>query len=223
MTLKTDIISYYKCDTDWSFPDAAGSNDWTINGSIFNASGKINWCYSFDGANDMIQIDNQISLSSEFSIRLYVKFDNRTKACSILSKRDWLGINNYTIATDATNLKMIVRHSWWTYTHIYAISNFDNINWFHLIYTYSVSDWYIKLYINSVNVWTNFAISNAMLDSDVPTRLADNFYSTFFPWDIDELAFRGRALTSTDVTELEDLQYPFWIMLSNALMFWFNF
>ena len=77
--LLNNLVSYYKCDTNGSFPDAHGSNDWTINGATYTASGKINWAYDYDWVNDTINTwtstDFEINWSDNFSQSIWVNLD----------------------------------------------------------------------------------------------------------------------------------------------------
>lgn len=72
--LLNNLVSYYKADTSWSFPDTHGSSNGTINGATYTASGKINWGYDFDGTNDYITVSH--AYTWHFTIATWVKFDS---------------------------------------------------------------------------------------------------------------------------------------------------
>lgn len=71
--LLNNLVSYYKMDTNGSFPDAHWSNNWTINGASFTTNGKINWAYDFDGVNDWIDTWASFNATWAFTISWYFK------------------------------------------------------------------------------------------------------------------------------------------------------
>src|SRR6056297_434106 len=74
--LTTDIESYWKFDGDAT--DSVGSNDGTVSGATYTASGKINGAYSFDGTDYMTISDdfNFIQNTGDFTISAWVKLDS---------------------------------------------------------------------------------------------------------------------------------------------------
>jgi len=206
------LVSYYKADDNWTFPDVYWSNDWTISWATYTASWKINWGYSYDWTNDYVNIANQISVSSAFSISSWIKFDSLTPwATWILTKRNWSTINDWVVATGASNnLTMIIWHSWWTYVHeSYAQSNFDTSSWWHITFTF-LAWWFVKLYVNWTKVWTDIASANNANNDNVPARFGHNFFTWYFWWDIDETWIWSKELTEDKITAL----YNAWRALS---------
>lgn len=61
--LLNNLVSYYKCDTSWSFPDVHWSNNWTISGASYTSSWKINWAYDYDWTNDYVSMPSWTSVS----------------------------------------------------------------------------------------------------------------------------------------------------------------
>ena len=71
--LLNNLVSYYKMDTNGSFPDAHGTNNGTINWATYTASGKINWGYSFDGVNDWVDTNFAPDFLNPYTIAWYFK------------------------------------------------------------------------------------------------------------------------------------------------------
>ena len=83
MALIDNLVTYYKFDTDNATqPDSVSSNDATVQGATFSASGKINNAYDYDGNNDYIDtgggVDATIEGSGDWTISMWVKPDNTT-------------------------------------------------------------------------------------------------------------------------------------------------
>ena len=57
------LVSYWKADTNWSFPDVHWTNDWTLSWVSYTASWKIGWAYTSDWVNDKIDCWSDTSLS----------------------------------------------------------------------------------------------------------------------------------------------------------------
>lgn len=97
--LLTDLVSYYKCDTSWSFLDAHWSNDWTINWATFSSWwGILNSAYDFDWSNDYIWINwllTSLSTNTSWSFSFWIKIPDVTPTNSdaMLSFWDTNGLN----------------------------------------------------------------------------------------------------------------------------------
>jgi len=93
LALIDGLISYWKADTDGSFLDAHASNDGTITGATFQASGKINGCYQIattGTVSNKISIpdtaDFDITTTSDFTYNLWIYLDNVAAARAVIAK-----------------------------------------------------------------------------------------------------------------------------------------
>ena len=88
-TLMTDLISWYPLNEgSGNAIDAHGSNDGTVTGATYGATGIVDDAYSFDG-NDYVQIaetDFEFNLTDSFSISAWVK--TSASPSSIVNKMD---------------------------------------------------------------------------------------------------------------------------------------
>jgi len=76
--LNVDLVSYWKLNVGSSNQiDSVNSNDGTVDGATYTASGKIGGAYNFDGTNDRINISNDASFNSlsAYSISAWIYRD----------------------------------------------------------------------------------------------------------------------------------------------------
>lgn len=205
--LLNNLVSYYKADTSWSFPDAHGSNNGTINGATYTASGKINGAYSFDGIDDYVEFNNNniATLDNNFSIQLWFNIDNVETTQGFLYKfwlRDiWIRWGNV-----ANNIQFQLYN--WTTTPYLNTPVSKNV-WNHIVCVREKSLW-MKLYLNGILSANNLFTWNA---NSTPwnDRIWGHWNQTLFIHSlIDEVWFWDVALNSNDVTAL----YNSWNWLS---------
>lgn len=206
--LLNNLVSYYKMDTNGSFPDAHGSNNGTINGATFTASGKINWGYSFDWSNDNIVLSQNSStiLDNDFSISIWFNINNSASSQWFLYNfwlRDmWIRWGN---VTDNIQFQLFD----WT-TNAYLNTPVNKNEWVHWVFVRDKSTG-MKIYINGVEQVSNNFTWNASNVSRVE-QIWRVLTQQYYYWLLDELAFYSRVLTQTDVTNL----YNWW----NGLGYW---
>jgi len=221
VALTDSLVSYYKCDTDGSFPDSVGSNNGTISGATYTTSGKINGCYYYDGSNDSINLGNGSSFdfgSSSFSISGWVNSDIDSGARILASKMTdvniYPGFKLFLRSDDAidfslgdgsttveTNENQFINEG--SFDHFVLV--IDRENDLGIIYLNNVS--VISVDISSVNNINN--TSNMTLGAQKNSSGLIDYFKGF----LDEIGFWSRALSSTEVSTLYNggsgLQYPF--------------
>src|SRR6056297_138431 len=90
--LTTDIKSYWKFDGDAT--DSFGSNDGTVTGATYTASGKINGAYDFDGTNDYITLGDKSSLegfSNGITVSVWLKLNSYSSSNKGIISKFWDG------------------------------------------------------------------------------------------------------------------------------------
>lgn len=210
--LLNNLISYYKADTNGSFPDAHWSNDWTINWATYTASWKINWAYSFDWINDYISLNIWAWWEfnwTDFTINIWFKSDwiTQTWFDYILWFSNWGGLSSvqfYHVAT--TNyLHWYIRDNWWAAIDIDTwVSPFDQ-NWHMYTMTWDYTTWTLEMFIDGISKWTgiNTNISLAWTH-DLWIWALNNAWITGWAidWNMDEVCLWDRGLSSDDITAL---------------------
>jgi len=207
--LLTNLVAYYKHDTNGSFPSEVNSpsNDLTINGSTYTASGKINWWYTHDWTNDRIEKDSNLGISSfPFSVWGWIKIND-----------SWFRSPFWFFDKDVdNNYSRILLNSW-----VPQINLRDSINsgtiisnawalstgtWYHIIWVWTNATT-MDLYQNWVNVnwataWTINANPAPNFDRFSIARSWDSTPSNYLDGSTDEIWIWDKALTSTDASNL---------------------
>ena len=204
MSLIDNIIAYYKYDNNTN--DSVASNDATNNGATYNASGKINGCYTFDGSNDYMSSPITNNLTGAFSISCWIK-STSSNSQGVLSLRNVGGLD-ILIRIEADGF-------------LYARSgsggvidpNTDTVidgAWHHVVYTFDGTT--CTLYLDGQVLGTP-ATGTGIIVSGFHIGKYVFASSTYMNGEIDEIGVWSVALSSGDVTELYNSgngnQYPF--------------
>lgn len=200
--LLNNLISYWKADTNWSFPDAHWSNNWTINGATYTASWKINWAYDLDWINDNITVANNANLDLwtwDFTINFWFNATSLADNDNFIS--DYTTANRwwYIHINSANQAVRLVTYDWvwitnvasadsylstWVWTMLTCIRSWTN----HYIY----KNWWSEVSAS----WTSRNLSNAQFE--IWTLEGSNFYD----WDIDEIWIWNTAITADQLAAL---------------------
>ena len=220
------LVSYYKCDTDWTFTDSHWSNTGTINWATFNATWKINWDYSYI-TNDYITIDwvrTSLATTTTWTWSFWFKPDDATPSGSqaLISFWDTNAWNRITlehvassgalrgVATSwGSNKWNITTSGWHGSTSVYS----------NVIITQNGTE--PNIYVDGVDVGATFPTTTdktvwfndlSLLDNwRISCRNFNSWWNaTFFNWDIDEVGFWSSVLSASDITAL----YNGWAWLS---------
>ena len=202
----TNLVLYYRCDTDGSFPDASGNGyTGTINGATYTSAGKINGCYSFDGNDSIVTSrSGDIADGQAFSIGAWIYptttgavvkkiFDNTGDGGTRDNERATLDIYD-------GDIRLYVKDSGsktFTLTSAYSINN-----WYYVVATFDgTGAW--KLYVNGSLVDSDTQTTAAITPGEDYT-IGANAESTDdnFVGKIDEIFFTYEELSSSDVTTL---------------------
>ncbi len=206
--LLNNLVSYYKMDTNWSFLDAHWSNDWTISGATYTASGKINWWYDFDWVNDCIEATIDIWSTTNFSVMQWINADD----LSIFAQRTfarWSFWNDLAIQVFQSKIRAIIWQDWWWVSISWQTWTISTNTWYNLLITYDGIN--LKIYLNgALSVNTAFSTSIASWPVLSSIWCDTNEDKEYFDGTIDETWFWSRVLSQTDV----DTLYNSWAWLS---------
>lgn len=213
MAISDNLISYWKMDTNGSFPDAHGSNDGTIHGATYTSSGVINGAYSFDG-NDYVAIGSSPSLTGDYSILIW--FKTSSSATANMTGRydsgatDGVAVRIYTGKVQVFHLIQ----SPFVYNNCVSASTVSDGDWHMAIATFEdgVGS---KLYVDNATVVSDSTQTGAVTPVKnfwigAQDRIVQPLY---FTGTIDEVGVWSRALTGSEVSSLYNsgsgLAYPF--------------
>jgi len=226
MVTTTDLVAYYKCDTDGTFVDSHASYDGTINGATFTTDGKINGGYDYDGNNDDVDTnilnenindptDTQASISLWFKVRSGVLPDILRIFDTQATSSGYTGLTAF--FNDTNGFRVQCRTEDHRYQSDYNTSLSDD-TWYHLVVTIDDSggNEILKSYINgALDTTTTPTSETNTSQANRHLIIANRPVSPNAPFNgiIDEISVWNRALSEQDITDLYNggtgLQYPF--------------
>lgn len=200
--LLNNLVSYYQFDTNGSFPDAHGSNTGTISGATYNASGKINWCYSFDNINDGISVNAFHNLTDfTYNIWVYHNWGTIPSEWDMPISKNW----KWTRVTNGYKLQFNVAYSTTNADSISSTSFVAN-QWNMLTFTHSQTDKLNKIYLNGTEVSYSSQVAwVGTITNDSTKNLLFWRYDSwnyYWNWKLDEAWIWNRALSSTEISAL---------------------
>ena len=216
MALITNLIQYFKLDSNVAITDEIGTANGTNHSAVYNASGKINGDYDFTGTSShYIETNYASTLAGSFSVNVWLKITDSGQFQEILGRdgaghRFWIYIDT----RGATNsFQVVFRTSGGDYNST-AVTSLSFGTWYMITIVYNQSTPKYSLYINGT-------LNQDVATTGTFTNSAGNFYlgssglnaTQYFTGSIDEYALWTRAITSTEVTDLyaggAGFQYPF--------------
>jgi hypothetical protein len=212
--LLNNLVSYYKCDTNGSFPDSEWSNDGTINGATYTASGKINWAYDFDGSNDYISLSGlNISWYSAVSFNCWINWDLDTWGIQdvINDRKTWW-----------SGTWFVFYHTWSAWKFWYRTLNNNSTSdeitesdtyiptWTWTMITCTYDGTTVRLYKNATAGGTNASTWNIGTVNSVELWSNRVLSGRYFNWKLDEIGFWDKALSTDEI----DALYNSWAWLS---------
>ena len=208
MALINGLISYYKADVDGTFLDeTANDYDGTINNATFDASGKINGCYDFNGSNASIAISGiQAGLGNAGTISLWVNTDD--VADGYMFEHFETNDRLYLIFTTGGNIRIGYKSATATTTGL----GLSVSTWYHIVLTWNGNNY--NLYVNDVAKLNKTDSGASAWGTTNPYQLGKSWNnSNYLDGRVDELGIWDREITSGEITSLYNsgtgLQYPF--------------
>ena len=207
MALIDNQVSYYKCDTDGSFPDAHGSNNGTISGAAYTASGKINGAYDFDGLNDEVDTSTKFGFGTgNFTVNFWFKSANNSNYECVLGQ--WTGAGTGTKAwyfrknTDGRITICVYTgggNNSTTTTNVMCDNTWKMITFTRVSGVESI---YVDGVFDNSNNYTATDLSSLVADFTIGVMDTASVPSWYYEGSLDEIGIWDRGLNSTEVTEL---------------------
>lgn len=201
MALTSWLYAYYKLD--WDATDVLWINGWSAT-SVTRPAWKINQCASFNTAT--IEIANNAEFNvGEWSIAFWMK-TSYTSYQPVMAMNDNINDNRYIATSRTTSSKVWVYDFTWTAVIEWTASVCDGSR-HHIVITSDATS--TIFYIDWASSGT---FSGAIMYSWVADSNINIWYRAFdadYLWDLDEIWFRNRVLTSWEVSQL----YNWWVWL----------
>ena len=205
--LDNGIISYWEFDVSSATQvDSVGSNDGTVDGATYTASGKINGGYDYDGSNDKIEVtdDATLDLGNNLTVSAWVRLETAVSYFTFLCKGNLgTGDINYAFQTEGAGdkFRFFVLDAG-AHEHIDSTTSVVTNTWYHVVIT--VNGATAKLYIDGT-----LETTDTIFTTSIPTNAKALFFGArddgttqFWNGQIDEVGIWSRALTSDEVTAL---------------------
>lgn len=211
-SLLSGLVSVWELDetTGTNVVDCFASNDGTNNGATINQSGTVanlNKCYSFDGVNDYVLINNNvISNTTAFSVSCWFmnKGNSGTYRCAVYrgstntvgSSDFWIGVEaggNYIVGTIGANSGV-----GWAAGQTTIVAAIDT--WYFVTVTWDGSN--VNTYVNG-NLEVTYALSSITFNT-TPTRFgaADNGTTYQFNGLIDQVSIWNRDVDGGEINQV---------------------
>jgi len=201
-TLTTWLVSYWRADTNGSFPDAHWSNTWTISWASYTSSWKVDWAYSYNWTTDYVGLSN-ITPWTTFSISSWIYLDALWNYRWIIWSTTTTGAGfHFQLSTsDYPNIYL-----YWVAAWITSSVAITTGTWYNVIATYDGSN--IRIYLNWVLRWTQAASGSCTTTTSL--QIWQTYINRWFDWKIDETWYWSKTLTQAEITSL----YNWWSWLS---------
>lgn len=219
MVTTANLVSYYKSDTNGSFPDAHGSNPGTINGATYTASGKINGAYDYDGSNDYIQFSTTMLGTGDKTITFWINFDLHknfntimTNAANGLSSADD-GLSCYGVVGGTITFYVGNGATANQYLQVTSSTTFTTGTWYFIALRQSGTT--LEIFVNGSSDASSSTTSGSETSTSTNMVIGrrNSASDHNFNGKLDEIAYWNAAKSNTDISDLYNsgsgLAYPF--------------
>jgi hypothetical protein len=206
LVVPTDYIGYWTLDeTNGVIADdsSGNGNNGTVNGATWSSNGKVNGCLNFNGVNNSVQVNNDVS--NDFSISFWVK-TTQTGG----SGQWWQGrglVDGYVVANtnDFGTALLGNQFAFGTGSPDTTISSTMAINdgaWHQCVATRLQSSGTLSLYVDGILQASGNGSTNSLKASPYLRFGARQTGANFFNGSLDDIRIYNRALGSNEVTAL---------------------
>jgi len=199
-----NLISYWKCDTDGSFPDLYGGYDGTIVDASYSIGGKINGCYKFDSDNleyvTIIGFPNKDIFSISLWFKLKETWDSGSSGTmNIISKDD--GTDGFALqfnTADNGKMRFATNHG-----NIQTVQDsWTGSQWYHIVVTQTGTTG--EIWVNGVLDVTG---NNGYAGYDnIALYIGKRYNGNYFDGYIDEIGFWDDVLSKREVQHIHNTQ-----------------
>lgn len=202
-TLINGITAFWKMDetSGTNLNDEIGTNDITLTESTVNQTGKIGKAVDFDGDNDLGTLAaSPTSSLSEVSISMWI-YPHSTTAANGIWNEDIDTYWQFTVSIGTWYTRDTGTGTTGGRNNDLSMPGLTQNAWNHLVFVYSVSDGYKRVYLNG-SQQANNTTSIDQLNAPTLSRICTDGEGNFFNGLADNIIVWGRALSSTEVSEL---------------------
>lgn len=197
--LQKGLVAYYPFDGN---PEDKSGNDYhgTVNGATLTSdrNGNPNAAYSFDGYNDYIKLNNNITFADEFTISFWYNFKENKEADFITKGNGSSSGWKIYMPSNGNVLRFLKRPN--TFIHDCKLYNVSN-QW-HFI-SIIVKNNVNYIYLDNNKISTKSLTSNFSINNSFPLQIGHATGSNYYTkGKIDDIFIYNRALSSTEIAAL---------------------
>jgi len=181
----------------WADISGNGNHGEILNGTSTSNDGSMLGALDFDGTNDYIDIDESITLGSEWSVEAWIYLINGNDYTHIFSSQTAQTEFTCKIAETSSDRKPYFYKQGTVNTFSGASRGLDLNTWHHLVYTYDGST--IKIYIDTEEITSVVATMNIGSDTySIGDSGSTNEFGTFR---LSKHTVRTKNLTTSEVLQ----------------------
>ena len=209
----SDLISYWSLDeASGTVVDSHGSNDGTVTGATYGATGIINDCLDFERADsDYVDVGTGLDFYNRdgVTVSAWIKIETLPTTGQFMSifynAQDANNTQLYLDIYEQSSTQKIRFGSWGSPNDYYVIYNhsLSTATWYHIVGTHDGTNF--KLYIDGVEYSTSTnagAIHNNSDDSSIGARDISGTFGNHFDGLVDEVGVWYRELTAGEISWL---------------------
>ena len=201
------LLSHWKFDesTGTIATDSAGTNNGTLIGFNFTTNsgrvpGIIGNALSFDGVNNSVSLDsNQINLTNNFSLSVWLKPENASSDGVFISVRSFYQVSGLRFFVSGNSLFLQGETAAGWQGNFFANNAIQNGFWYHVAVVYDNS--ILTVYLNGAPQGSTNWGGDVVMNTTWPSRIGTEG-AYYFDGAIDDMMIFQRALTVAQVQAL---------------------
>jgi hypothetical protein len=212
LTLPADYLDYWPLDeTNGTVAaDLTGKDNGTVFGASWNSQGKVNGCLTFNGVNNYVQVNRDIS--NDFSIAFWVKTTATagsgawTEAAGLVDATTGSKVNDFGTALAGNQLALRTGN---TGIILFSSAPINDGAWHYCVATRVQSTGAMQLYLDGNLEASGTGSTNSLTASEYMKFGAIQSGGGFFNGSLDEIKIYSRALGNLEIAALyEDGESP---------------
>jgi hypothetical protein len=212
LTLPGDHLDYWPLDeTNGTVAaDLTGKDNGTVFGASWNSQGKVNGCLTFNGVNNYVQVNRDIS--NDFSIAFWVKTTATagsgawTEAAGLVDATTGSNVNDFGTALAGNQLALRTGN---TGIILFSSAPINDGAWHYCVATRVQSTGAMQLYLDGNLEASGTGSTNSLTASEYMKFGAIQSGGGFFNGSLDEIKIYSRALGNLEIAALyEDGESP---------------
>jgi hypothetical protein len=208
LTVPLDYVGYWNLDetTGTVAADSSGhGNNGTVNGAAWNPQGKVNGCLSFNGVDNYVQVNRQVS--NDFTIAFWVK---TTSVGGVGTWRNGEGLVDGSAGATSTDFGTTLVGNQFAFgtgypgTTLLSTTPVNDGSWHYCVATRVQSSGAMQLYVDGNLEAGGTGATGSLAPSSYLRFGSTQLIGGFFNGSLDEIKIYNRALGNLEIAALYD-------------------